>query len=190
MDGASNGKTSTRPSTARRSASGPPRRPERSSVPPSRHSATGANPAPRAEGPVVGRLVGFDPSGVGLVDHPRNGSGAPLPARSVVPLMAEGIGREVVLMFENSDFQKPIIMGVVQDPAPPPPEHAARRQEPCVAELDGRRLVFTAEQEIVIRCGEASITLTRAGKILIRGAYVLSRSTGVNCLKGASVQIN
>ena len=50
--------------------------------------------------------------------------------------------------------------------------------------------MFTAESEIVLRCGEASITLTRAGKVLIRGTYLLSRSSGVNRIKGGSVQIN
>jgi hypothetical protein len=34
--------------------------------------------------------------------------------------------------------------------------------------MDGEKLVFTANREIVPRCGEASITLTRAGKILIQ----------------------
>ena len=58
------------------------------------------------------------------------------------------------------------------------------------AAADGRRVEINAEQEIVLRCGEASITLTRAGKILIRGEYVLSRSTGVNRIQGGAVEIN
>ncbi len=40
----------------------------------------------------------------------------------------------------------------------------------ATATADGERLVLTAEKEIVLECGKASITLTRAGKILIRGA--------------------
>jgi hypothetical protein len=52
------------------------------------------------------------------------------------------------------------------------------------------RLELTAEKEIVLRVGDASITLTRAGKIILRGTYVLSRSSGVNRIKGGSVQIN
>jgi hypothetical protein len=49
---------------------------------------------------------------------------------------------------------------------------------------------FEAGKEIVLRCGDASITLTRAGKILIKGAYVLSRSSGVNRIQGGAVEIN
>jgi hypothetical protein len=52
------------------------------------------------------------------------------------------------------------------------------------------RLELVAEREIVLRCGQASVTLTRAGKIILRGTYVLSRSSGVNRIAGGSVQIN
>ena len=71
-------------------------------------------------------------------------------------------------------------MGVLQTPRP----------EPVRAQIDGEKLVFTAGREIVFRCGEASVTLTRAGKVLIQGAYVVSRSSGANCIKGATVAIN
>ena len=47
-----------------------------------------------------------------------------------------------------------------------------------------------SDREIVLRCGEASITLTRAGKVLIRGTYILTRSSGANRVKGAAVEIN
>ena len=56
--------------------------------------------------------------------------------------------------------------------------------------VDGKRVSFNAEEEIVLRCGKASITLTKAGKVIIRGAYLLNRSSGVNRIKGGSVQIN
>jgi len=56
--------------------------------------------------------------------------------------------------------------------------------------VDGGVITFTAEQEICLRCGEASITLTRAGKVLIKGSYLLSRSTGPNRIKGGSIQLN
>ena len=58
------------------------------------------------------------------------------------------------------------------------------------AKLDGEQVTLSAEKEIVLKCGKSSITLTKAGKIIIRGEYVLSRSSGVNKIKGGSVQIN
>jgi uncharacterized protein (DUF2345 family) len=57
-------------------------------------------------------------------------------------------------------------------------------------QADDDRVVLSAEREIVMRCGDASITLTRAGKVLIKGAYILSRSSGYNKIKGAVVDIN
>jgi hypothetical protein len=49
---------------------------------------------------------------------------------------------------------------------------------------------MTAREQLVLRCGAASITLTRDGKVLIQGAYVSHRSSGVMRIKGGSVQIN
>jgi hypothetical protein len=56
--------------------------------------------------------------------------------------------------------------------------------------MDDQIFEFHAAKRIVIRCGEASITLTRSGKILIRGKYVLSDSAGVNMLKGGIIRLN
>jgi hypothetical protein len=50
--------------------------------------------------------------------------------------------------------------------------------------------VLSAEREIVLHCGDASITLTRAGKVIIKGRYLISRSSGYNKVKGAAVEIN
>ena len=78
----------------------------------------------------------------------------------------------------------PIILGVVATAGPRP---ASRSVE---VTADGKRVTVSADQEIVLKCGDASITLTAAGKVLIRGAYLLSRSLGANRIKGGSVQIN
>jgi len=101
-------------------------------------------------------------------------------ARTVILLKAADLGREALLVFAEGDTQGPVIIGLLEPVAGAGP----------VARLDGGRLVVSAEREVVFECGEASITLTRAGKVLIRGTYVLSRSSGVNRIKGGSVQIN
>jgi hypothetical protein len=137
-------------------------------------------------GVMLGTLDRIDPCGRPLVVF--SGSAPPTAARSTVVLDEKDIGREVVLMFEGGDSTKPIIVGVVQEPGASP--RVSQRRDHVEARVDGHRVVLDAEQEIVLRCGKASITLTRAGKVLIRGAYLLSRSSGVNRIKGGSVQIN
>jgi hypothetical protein len=134
----------------------------------------------RIDGVVVGELVAFEPSGTPLVTFPGAPEGG-LAARAVAPIGPEDAGREVALMFEGGDPARPLIMGRMFMPS------TGRKAE---VKADGDRLELTAEKEIVLRCGDASITLTRAGKILIRGAYVLTRSSGVNRIQGGSVEIN
>ena len=133
---------------------------------------------------VVGVLHGIDQSGVLRVDYPSNSRGC-LPARSTVNLSEDDIGREVVLMFEEGDPNRPLVVGVLQVPIAPTSK--AKLIHPTV---DGETVTISAENEIVLRCGEASITLTRNGKIYLRGTYLLSRSSGVNRIQGGSIELN
>lgn len=55
---------------------------------------------------------------------------------------------------------------------------------------DSEHRVVEGRESVTLRCGKASITLTKAGKVLIEGEYVLSRSRGANRIRGGSVQIN
>jgi len=141
-----------------------------------------------ANGVVTGELIGIADEGrTLLVTYPgQRGTGA-ITARSIVDLHGAHIGRQVVLMFEGGDLVKPIIMGVLRDA-----QTSALDARPGHVELDvdGERMTVSAKQQLVLRCGKASITLTNAGKVLIEGAYVSSRSTGVNRIKGGSVQLN
>jgi hypothetical protein len=78
-------------------------------------------------------------------------------------------------------------MGVLQGSAAWPTDDKPAQVE---VDADGQRMLVNAKEQLVLRCGKASITLTKAGKVLIEGAYLLSRSTGVNRIKGGSVQLN
>ncbi|WP_437595834.1 DUF6484 domain-containing protein [Sorangium sp. So ce590] len=140
------------------------------------------------EGVVVGRIVGFGHDGDPLVEAAVLGDGARggIPARSMTALGPEDAGREVALLFEGGRRDRPVVMGRMHVAG----EGASVKRADSTATADGERLVLTAEKEIVLQCGKASITLTRAGKILIRGAYLLTRSSGVNRIQGGSVQIN
>jgi hypothetical protein len=144
-------------------------------------------------GAVIGTVSGLDESGRPLVVFPAGVAQPATAARRTVALGESDVGREVVLVFEGGDAARPIVVGVLQ-PAPSAQPATApgtpSKASAVEARLDGEQIVLSAEREIVLRCGEASITLTRAGKVLIRGAYLLSRSSGVNRIKGGSVQIN
>ena len=138
-------------------------------------------------GVVIGMLVGFSEEKSPLVVYPGNPSEKAAKARTTSILTEEHVGKEVALLFEQGDPASPIIVGPIlheRAPASPPTD------QPWSADVDGERIQLTAKNEIVLKCGKASITLTKAGKVLIRGAYLLSRSSGVNRIKGGSVQIN
>jgi hypothetical protein len=107
-------------------------------------------------------------------------------ARSIVPVQKSDVGREVLVTFEAGDPSAPFILGLLHQQGQNPPAQG----KPMEARVDGEHVVIEGKKEIVLKCGKASITLTRAGKVLIRGAYLLSRSSGVNRIKGGSVQVN
>jgi hypothetical protein len=144
----------------------------------------------RIEGVVIGMLTEVGPGAEPFVDFVGNAEGRSIQARATVAVESAAIGREVALMFEGGDPRRPIILGLIHQPGR---SVVATKQTPIEGfdvQADGERMVLSAKQELVIRCGKASITLTSAGKVLIRGAYLLARSSGVNCIQGGSVQIN
>lgn len=138
--------------------------------------------ARRRTGVARGVLVRLDNDGEPMVDFEGNPAKEPILASSVVAIDEKDWGRETVLMFEDGDTRRPIILGFIQD-------NVAKVKAQSV-QLDGDTLELTAERQVVLRCGEASITLTRSGKVLIRGKYVLSRSSGVNMVKGGVIHLN
>lgn len=150
-------------------------------------SALPADAAPST--PAIGRLHGFDLQEQALVTGLDACPGELLVARSTVALRRSMLGRSVLVLFEGGHPRQPIIIGVIE---PQPLVQDATVPLPAVVsvQVDGDRQVIEAEREIVLRCGDASITLTRAGKVIIQGNYILSRSTGYNKIKGAAIDIN
>ena len=142
---------------------------------------------------VIGRAAGITDTGTPIVDFPENPEPHPIVARSTLDFQPSHVGCEVLLVFERGDDRRPVVIGVLNNQQPNGRRAETDRvdlPEAVEVQRDGERVVITADREIVFKCGKASITLTRAGKVLIRGAYVLSRSSGVNKIKGGSVQIN
>jgi hypothetical protein len=139
-------------------------------------------------GVVTGDLIGMRDDGcTPLVMYPGQIGSAAIPARSVVDLHAVHIGKQVVLMFEAGDPVRPIVMGVLRGDLS---STLDRRLDQVEVDRDGERMIISAKSQLVLRCGKASITLTQAGKVILEGAYVSNRSSGVLRIKGGSVQIN
>lgn len=159
---------------------------------------------------IIGELIQLSALGEPMVDFALNHTKHPLVSISTVSITPKQIGRKVVLMFNEGNLTKPIIIGFVHSPLQEMIEnfelttaralddeidHKADTASPLnlantTTVVDGKRVEIEAHDEIVLKCGEASITLTKAGKIMIRGKYLLNRSTGVNRILGGSVQVN
>lgn len=112
----------------------------------------------------------------------------PVPARvaaAVSPRRASSwVGREVVLLVDPTRSALPVVLGVLQ------PLACEAVEEPVQVVVDGQRIELEARDELVLRCGRASVTLRRNGRVVVRGAYVETCSEGINRVKGGSVKIN
>lgn len=147
------------------------------------------------EGFTIGKIAEIDQDGDVFIDFSGNPQG-PIKARITGAALEHlnrhsGRGLNVLIAFEENDIGRPVIIDVIHnrlEPAPNP--KILDRENLDDISIDGESVTFEAKKQIVLRCGNASITLTSAGKILIRGAYLLNRSSGVNRIKGGSVQIN
>lgn len=151
---------------------------------------------------ILGQLKNLDAQGMPLVDYDCNPDAAPQVAVSTLPVTRQHLGRQVALLFASGDLRRPVIMGFVHNPLDDLLESYSAPEEPVdpslalpevpqdVVKVDGQRVVLEGHEEVVLKCGESSITLTKAGKIVIRGKYLLSRASGVNRILGGSVQVN
>jgi Domain of unknown function (DUF6484) len=142
-------------------------------------------------GPRVGRVVAMCETGWLVQVTPDT---APLPARTTLMLdaatmrQAAACRQEALLMFENDTADRPIVVGLMAPvPVDPPVVEVSSTLD---ATMDGRRVTLEATDELVLRCGHASITLRRNGRVAIRGMYVETRAQGVNRIQGGSVRIN
>ena len=171
-------------------------------------SATSVSPAISPGEIVIGYIKKVDQSGV-YVDYPHNTSGKHVLALATIPVEAKNVGREAALLFNGGDLNKPVIVGIIHCEMMDVLENRAPSQESDEAWLnqshsigepakekgvdivvDGKEHSIEAKEQMTLKCGKASITLTKDGKILLRGTYISSRSSGTQRILGGSVQIN
>ncbi|PKG84093.1 hypothetical protein CXF85_09235 [Colwellia sp. 75C3] len=159
---------------------------------------------------VLGTIAAINALGQPEVNFSLNPSEQALTAITTLALTQQQINRQVALLFNQGDLSQPIVIGLIHSPLQAMLDNFEASQKNTSPQLDeksesvelaaslnidnvnveGKKVTFEAEDEMVFKCGESSITLTKAGKVMIRGKYLLNRSTGVNRILGGSVQVN
>jgi hypothetical protein len=148
-------------------------------------------------GVCIGRIVRCDPSSGPVVVFFEGGG--PKKARIVAGMSRDDLaraansGREVLMLFENGDIERPIIVALMEQEAEGPPATELTKKQigpPKQAVIDGETVKIEARNQIVLECGKGSITIRKDGKILVKGTKLVSRASETNKIKGASVNIN
>ena len=153
-------------------------------------------PAVRIEGPRVGRVVAFTRGEV-CVDFEGNRRGS-LTCRVSAAIDEAALERaarekqDALLLFEGGDPARPVLVAVLRSATPmidallAGPLPAAQK----VARVDGRRVELEGREEVVLRCGKASLTLRADGRVVLRGVNVVTQADAVQKIRGGKVEIN
>ncbi len=123
-------------------------------------------------------IVDFDGDGCPMVEI----DGHVVAARATIAIQRDDLGREAMVSLLNEDPRQPVVTGLFVDPQAP-----ARRR---TVEIRADGLDFEAASKIVFKCGKSSITLHRDGKIVLQGKHLLSRASGVNRVRGGTIELN
>lgn len=154
-----------------------------------------AESSARWTGATVGTIVAFNRGEVRVTFA---GATHPVAARLLAGLddaILERAARErteALLLFEDGDPARPLLVGLLRSAAPlvdallAGPLPAAER----VARIDGKRVAIEGKDEVVLQCGKASLTLRRDGRVVLRGVNVVTQADQVHKIRGGKVQVN
>lgn len=138
----------------------------------------------RVDGVLIGWLVAIDDNGTPMVAVP-DLLPEPRPAVSLSPLLKTHVGAQCAVMFEGGNRSNPVLMGMLyHNVLTLSPAGGVKVQE------DAESLCITHAKQISLHCGKASLRLTHDGHIELRGTKLISHSTGLNRVRGASVKLN
>ena len=134
---------------------------------------------------VLARIVALGPDGDPWIALGDQGT-EPRPARTVVALGPSVVGRDALICFAGAG-RTPVVVGVLMVAGDQTTEPSA----PLIdLVIDRQRIVLSAGKEVVLRCGKASISLTADGRVVIKGADVVSSAGRTNRIRGGTVRIN
>jgi phage gp45-like len=144
----------------------------------------------------VGSIVRISDDGHVYVQF--EGSAGEVGARLAIPAIntvdpAELCGSNVLLVFDGGDESRPIIVGFVRDSLRTgfaPGDTAGSANASVPRKIHAASVLIEAEREIVLQCGQGSISLSADGRIVIKGTRLTSRASETNKVRGAVVLIN
>jgi len=126
------------------------------------------------EMPILGVLAGFNLAGQPIVSHEYSEPDDGTVALSTTKLELDDINKKVTLVFIKGDVKQPMILGVVQDQ---------------VLDINTPKTIECSDG-ILLKCGDAKISLDKDGHLLIQGVTVSTQAYGTNRVKGSAVKIN
>ena len=162
-----------------------------------------------AQGLLIGKIIALSENGNPLIAFDEQTKGLPVEALTTVAIDASSIGKDVAISFAQNQGGMPIVMGVIRrllddvitqqqpgqvvEPSVNPEVDLSSAidstNKPEII-VDGNKIELSAPEEITLRCGKASITLNKNGKILLKGEHVLNRMAGAFKVKSGSVHLN
>jgi Domain of unknown function (DUF6484) len=157
--------------------------------------ASGTELESKIAGPLHGVIKCVDRDGRPLVKF--EGGSMPVAARLAASLQGADTsklaGAGVILIFEQGDSSRPIIVDFVRDSfgATDQPTTDAQPQGFSASfEVKGRTVILEGKEEIVLRCGQGSLTIRADGQVVIKGTRLMSKASETNKVRGSSVLIN
>ncbi|MCB9881266.1 MAG: hypothetical protein H6834_05700 [Planctomycetes bacterium] len=94
-----------------------------------------------------------------------------------------------VLVVQPAGTGLPVVLGLVRETIDEDAAVSGERQDVRPTEPN-RKVRIEATGELDLRCGEASLSMRRNGKIVLRGVEIVSRASRANKVKGGTVRIN
>lgn len=126
----------------------------------------------------VGMLLGFD--GASPLLAFRAAPKRELKARTTVQLTSADIGADLVILCEDGDRERPLIIGRV----------LGEQEPPLLKEIKEDIVRLEAAERIELKVGRSTVILEKDGHITIRGDEIVSQAKGANTIRGGSVNMN
>jgi len=127
---------------------------------------------------IRGRIINIGEDGKLLVKTDAGGSkiSCDFLRTSAAPLPQLYLGTPVLCVANES---RGYVLGVIQPYLP----QAEKKEDPVELSLE-------AKDSIELTCGESVLSMSKNGKIVLRGTDITTRASGQNKIKGATISIN